>query len=534
VCLATVLAACEGPPARAKAWHPDPEPTPPVAAAPAASAAAEPAVGALHIRLPAEPSGLDPLVEPDRETLDVVEDTVFETLVRREPGRIAPALAESFRVAGGGNEIRFTLRPGVLFHDGRPFTAADARFSIEAARRGGARLRSVLADVVAVEVWSPRDLRVVLRRPDGYALRALAEVPMLPAALYDTEAGRLAHVRAPVGTGPYRLERWSRGDRIVLERFKDYWGPTPAIATVELVVIPDAARALAQARAAKLDVLPALIPAHWPVPADVAAAFAPLELVPPRFVAGLMNLRRGPFADVRVREAAALLVDRARLARDVWRGLARAGSGPVWPGGPGDAEGPEPPLFDPLRAGLLLSGKKPKILLIATGGPARLDRAGGEAAEPPGSDTERDFVVAALRRGGFVVELRSVPPDDYFARLKAGDFDLALIDYRGRVDEDLAPLFGTNGARNYAGLASKAVDAALADAAATWEPEARAPYVAALGRAIAAEWPMIPLVVPTPRGLVARRLGHVVVRDGWIAIRELTWTEKVTGAGAPP
>jgi len=331
---------------------------------------------------------------------------------------------------------------------------------------------------------------------------------MLPAAGRDRQ-------RAPVGTGPYRLERWTRGDRIVLERFADYWGPAPGIGTIELIVVPDAARALALARDGQIDVLPSLIPAHWPVPADVAAGFAPLEVAPARFVAGVMNCRRAPFADVRVREAAALLVDRARLARDVWHGLARAASGPVWPGGPGDAEGPPPPLFDPLRAALLLEGKKPKIVLLAGGG---------------GIDPERDFVVAALRRGGFVVETRAASGDDYLARLKAGDFDLALIDYRGRVDEELAPLFATSGARNFGGLASRALDAALADAAASWEPEGRAPYVAALGRAIAAEWPMIPLVVPTPHGLVAKRVGNVVVRDGWISIRDL----KLTGTAAPP
>src|SRR5262249_7315196 len=197
------------------------------------------------------------------------------------------------------------------------------------------------------------------------------------------------------------------------------------------------------------------------------------------------------------------------------RGRGRAGGGRVGPGGRGDAEGPPPPLFDPLRAALLLEGKKPKIVLLAGGA---------------GVDPERDFVVAALRRGGFVVETRPASGDDYLARLKAGDFDLALIDYRGPVDEELTPLSATSGARNLGGLASKSIDAALADAAASWEPEGRAPYVAALGRAIAAEWPMIPLVVPTPHGLVAKRVGNVVVRDGWISIRDL----KLRETGAPP
>jgi peptide/nickel transport system substrate-binding protein len=534
VLLTTFLAACEGPPARAKPWRRAPDP---VAAAPEGPAVDrvrahrdddERRAHTLRIRLPADPSGLDPLADPDREALEVVEDTVFETLVRHGPAGITPGLAESFRVTGGGNEIRFVLRPGVTFHDGKPLTALDAQFSIDAARRPASRsprLRVALADVATVEVFGPRDLRVTLRHPDGYALRALAEVPILPAALYAGESARTDHIRAPVGTGPYRLEKWIRGDRLVLARYPGYWGPAPAIDAVELVVVPDGARALTMAREGRLDILPALIPEHWPGLAKspgVAAAFAPIELRPARFVSGVLNLRRPPFDDVRVRRAAALLVDRMKVARDGWRGLARPSSGPVFAGGPGDAEALDPPPFDPVFALHLLDeagwamdkdgarardGKRLKIALLVS----------GTAADPT-----RDLLVASLRRGGFVVELRSVAVDDYLARLRAGDFDVALVDYRGRVDESLAPLYATGGALNWGGLAAPTVDAALLAAQEPWEPAARAPLVAALARAIADEWPAIPLVVPTPHGLVARRVGGLVGHDGWFAIRDLT------------
>jgi len=537
--LVTVFAAigsaggCDGPPARVKAWrHADPPAPSVVVPASAPSAPADDdarRARTLRIQLPVEPTSLDPFVDPDRAMVEVSDDTLFETLMRHGPSGYRPELAESFRVVGGGSEIRFVLRAGVTFHDGKPFGAVDAQFSIDAARRPAARnvrLRTALADIISVEMWGPRDLRVTLRKPSGYALRALAEVPIVEAALYATESTRAQRGRAPVGTGPYRLVRWTKGDRLTLERFPAYWGTAPAVEAVEFVVIADGAKALTLTKQGKIDILPALIPEHWPAEAEapgVASAFAPLELQPPRFLAAVFNLRRPPFDDERVRHSAVLLVDRWRLARDAWRGLARPISGPVWPGGLGDAEGPEPPTYNPLWAGRLLddagwtldkdglrsqAGKKLKIVLLAT--------AAG-AGEP-----DRDVLLTSLRRGGFLVELRLIGPDDYLARLKAGDFDLAAVDYRGRVDEDLAPFFGTGGARNFGGMATRDVDDALVAAAEPWEPAARAPRVAALARLAAAAEPLLPLVRPTPHGLVAKRVRGLVVHDGWFAIRDLT------------
>src|SRR5262249_28269396 len=208
VCLVTICTgtACEGPPARAKSWRAAHEPRPapaeadaPVASASTSSGGDDDRAPTLRTQIPVDPSSLDPFGTeggPDRQMLEVTEDTVFETLLHHDSGSYQPGLAESFRVtagAGGGAEIRLVLRAGVTFHDGKPFTAADAQFSIDAARRAASknsRLKSALANVATVEIWGPRDLRVVLRRPSGYSLRALAEVPMLPAAVYGPESGR--------------------------------------------------------------------------------------------------------------------------------------------------------------------------------------------------------------------------------------------------------------------------------------------------------------------------------------------------------
>ncbi len=539
VALGLALGACEGPPARPKPWRHAPEPTASAGAETSAAArlreraeAEEARRRTLRIRLEADPTHLDPLLDPEVEELRAVKGTVFESLVVHAPDGdgVAPALAESYRVLDGGTELRFTMRAGATFHDRKPVTAADAQFSLDRARGGASRvphLRRAFAGVVAVEVWGPRDLRVRLRRPDGYVLRALVDLPILPAAVY--EAGDLArnpHNRAPVGTGPYRFVRWARGDRIVLARNDAYWGPRPAFDRIELAIVPDAARALTLAREGELDLVPALIPEHWPGEATAPATargLGLLRLQPAWLRFGAFNCRRAPFDDVRLRRAAALAVDRDKLARDVHRGLARPVAGPIFPGGPGDAPAAPPPTDPALAAAFLeeagwhdgdgdgireKDGQKLRVVLLA-GGDAR-------------ADAERDLVIAGLRRAGFWVELRPGDRGTLAARLAGGDFDLALLDYRGGTDEDLTPLYGSAGELNPGRCGSSAMDAALAAAVARDGPAARRPAVAEIARLAAEEQPLLPLAAADPVGLVSKRLAPATPWDGWLPVAALT------------
>ena len=535
-----LTAACEGAPARPKPWRHDVDQAP--AAAPATQPAAVPvAVEAaarekrLRIRLEAEPRHLNPLVDPDRSTLRVVEGTIFETLLHYRPpvtegsaGTLEAGLAHSFRVSPDGRELRFQLREGVTFHDGKPFTSVDAQFSIDAARsragRAPARLQTLLADVQTVDLVGPRELRVTLRRPNGYALRAMAEVPILPAHLYRDELRRPG--RTAIGTGPYRLAEWKKGEAIRLLRNETYAGDKAAIAEVELVIEPDGAKALIEAKRGAIDVVPELIAEH--VPEQLAApgvkgTFAEIRLRPAAFTFMVVNARRPPFDDARVRRAAALLVDRKKIADEILGGLARPVAGPVWPGGPVDGPAPPAPAFDPAAAARLLdeagwkdadgdgmrerNGERLRVSLLAT-----TDARG---------DAERDLVVAALRKGGFLVDVRPGESAFLLTVLRGGEFGAALVELRGRADDDVTGLFESGGKSNWGGFASPAVDRVCARLRAAYEPAARREAAGELGRLLAEEMPVVPLTAPEPVGLAHRRVEHLAVWDGWFAIAEL-------------
>lgn len=554
------LGACEGPPSHGKPWRkPLPEPPPltrpegsAAARADAALEAAKKRAHTLRIHLVAEPSHLHPLLDPDLETLRVTEGTIFESLVTLAPAGdpaaawgVAPQLAETFRVIGDGRELRFTLRDGVRFHDGGRLSVVDAQFSLDTARFRAPRFREALADVMTVEIAGTRELKVTLRKPNAYVLRAIAEVPILSSNVYGP-GGQAWHgaKKIAIGTGPFRLARWDRGARIVLARNESYWGGAPAspppatpdapapapvaesaVDEVEFVIEPDAARALMRAKRDEIDILPALSWAH--VPAQVVAmapAFAPVRLAPPRLRYLVFNTARPPFDDARVREAVSLVIDRRRLADELLHGTVRLVGGPVWPGGPGDAAATPEPRTDLGAAAQLLdeagwvdaekdgtrdrAGVALKVVLL-TGQDAR-----GEA--------ERELVVSALRKAGFQVEVRAGDPAVLLARLKDGVFDLATVEWRARVDEDLTPLFGTGGARNWGAFTSKALDALLVAAQTAWDPAQRAARVAEVGRAVASEWPIAALYAPAPLGLVHTRVHGLVVHDGWFAIRGIT------------
>jgi ABC-type transport system substrate-binding protein len=535
------LAGCDSP-ARVKPWRHAPDPTS-EARARGSAAASEPGseidlaarAHTLRVHVDADPGRLTPLVAPSQWARRITLGTIFEPLVRyvppdgQGPGRYAPRLARSWRVAPSGLEVRIEIEPGVTFHDGRPLTSGDVQFTLDAVRdprRGIDHLRAMLEDVEAVELVSPRELRIRLKRPSGWVLRALAEVPILPMHVYD---GSLLAGGALVGTGPWRLVSHKAGS-VHLGRNARYWAGKPAIADLEFVYQPDAAEALNEAKRGGLDVIASLIPAHWPEQANapgVIARFRPLELAPPRLRYLTFNAQRAPLSDPRVRHALALLVDRRTIARRVFDGLARPAQWPIWPGGPISGPEPQVPDFDPAAAAKLLdaagwtdadpkdgirdhAGRQLRLVMIGGDKPVAKDASG------PPHKLERDYFVEAARRIGVVIDVKTGGESWLEKRLADGSYDIAELVWSGMVDGEPASLVGRGTPR---------IDRALDALAAAWDPEERARLAPELAAALVEAWPLAGIVADSPRGLVAKRLKGVRVWDGWIDLSQLSFVE---------
>lgn len=540
------LAACDSP-ARVKPWRHAPDPTAEAARAPVSPALAlgqgssEAEVRAarshtLRVHVDAEPGRLHPLLSPTTWGRRITLGTVFEPLLRYVPpegaltaGRFAPRLARSWRVMPSGTEIRIELEPGVKFHDGRPLTTSDVQFTLDAVRdprRGIDHLRPLLEDVEAVELITTYELRLRLKRPSGWVLRALAEIPILPMHVYD---GSLAAGGALVGTGPWKLAS-NKGGTVHLARFDGYWAGPAAIADLEFVYQPDAAIALKDAKRGDFDIVPAMISAHWPEQASapgIAAAFRPLELRPPRLRYLAFNAQRPSMIDPRVRHALGLLVNRREIEKRVFDGLARAALWPIWPGG--FVSGPEVPVpeFDPAGAGKLLDAagwidSDKDGIRDQNGVQLRLVLIGGEKPEPkdasaPPVKIARDYFVEAARRIGVMIEVRTGGEAWLDKRIAEGSYDLVEQIWSGMVDSNFAARI----ARDPQRASSPKIDRVLEAMAATWDPAERTRLSAELAAGLAETWPIAGIVADAPRGLIHRRVQGVRVWDGWIDFTQL-------------
>jgi peptide/nickel transport system substrate-binding protein len=541
---AAVAAGCDSP-ARVKPWRHAPDPAAEAQRAPSSPALSD-APGdpdlrvarahTLRIHVDAEPGRLSPLVAPSVWARRITLGTIFEPLLRyvppegQAPGRYAPRLARSWRVAPSGLEIRIELEPDVAFHDGHPLTAADVQFTLDAVRdprRAIDHLRPMLDDVEAVELVSAHELRLRLKRPSGWVLRALAEVPILPMHVYD---GSLLGGGALIGTGPWRLAS-NKAGTVHLARYDRYWGTKPAIADLEFVYEPDAAVALREAKRGSLDLIAALIPAHWPEQANapgIVAAFRPLELDAPRLRYLAFNPARPPLDDPRVRHALALLIDRHTIARRVFGGLARPALWPIWPGGPiSGAEAPVPDLAPAAAARLLdeagWTDSEPKDgIRDRAGKQLRLLMIGGEKPAPrdpsvPPARLERDHFIEAARRIGVVIDVRTGGEAWLDKRVTDGAYDIAELAWTGMVDSDPAQILAH-------AERSPRIDRAIDALAAAWDPAERARLAPELATALAETWPIAGIVADAPQGLIAKRLAGVRVWDGWIDLSQLSFT----------
>ena len=268
-----------------------------------------------------------------------VVSKIFDGLLDYGPDlKPRPQLAESVDVSADGLTVRLQLRKNVLWHDGKPFTAADVKFSAEEIwRKYAPTARRVFQYLTKVDTPDAHTVVLTLSKPTPVILNALDVVaaPVLPKHLYEgTDIPNNPYNNKPVGTGPFVFKEWSRGSHIALERFDRYWVPgLPYLDRLTFKIIPDVAgRATALetgavhygernpvtfADADRLAKLPNLV-----VSKEGYDGFAGwLWLIP--------NLRDPIVAKLEVRQAILHAIDRNALVKTVWGGYAVPATGPV-------------------------------------------------------------------------------------------------------------------------------------------------------------------------------------------------------------
>lgn len=281
-----------------------------------------------------------------------VSFNLYDTLVRRNPGgSLEPGLATAWELVSP-TAWRFRLRSGVVFHDGDAFSAADARFSLERTYDPAAKtlVATALTTIERIETPDPLTLVVHTRRPDFLLPARLASYggQILPKA-YVERVGADGLSRRPVGTGPVRFIEWVKGDRVVLERVPGYWGGTIAPSRVIIRPVPDVGTRLAALLKGELDIMVALPPDHVERVARHPATKVVQVLYAGQHVL-VVDSRRPPLDNPRIKQALSLAIDRETLVRELLRGQGIVPNGPI-PQGESHHDPTRPPLpYDPALA----------------------------------------------------------------------------------------------------------------------------------------------------------------------------------------
>lgn len=249
------------------------------------------------------PVSFDPHRDVGVMSMTVNSNVYDSLLVRDQAMQITPALATSFKRVNP-TTLELTLRKGVVFHNGDPFEAKDVKFSIDRvlSKTEPSPQRGWLNTVESVQVVDTHTVRLVTNAPDPVLPARLTLIAMV-SKVYVEKVGSEGLAAQPVGTGPYRVGKWVRGDYVDLDAFANYWGAKPSIERARFRAIPDVAARIAALQAKNVHLITNL-PPDYVEPIKKRADLKVVSIRSPRVLfIGLVNTRPGPLQDQRVRQA---------------------------------------------------------------------------------------------------------------------------------------------------------------------------------------------------------------------------------------
>ena len=438
----------------------------------------------LRIGLAADVTSLDP------HFLNVAPNNnaawqIFDALVNVDADtRLVPGLAVSWR-ALDATTWEFKLRKGVKFHDGSDFTAADVVYSLErpaTLTSSPGPFTGFVKAIVAMNIVDPWTLRLKTAAPyamlphDLDSIFIVSKKAATGASTEDFNSGKAA-----IGTGPFKLVRFARGDRIELARNDAYWGARPYWDRVTLRILPEDAARIAALLAGDVDVIENIPTADltrlksnpdFRLEQKVSWRTLFLHLDQYRVHAPHLSdksgkpLAKNPFMDARVRLAISKAINRKAIVERVMEGNAVAAGNLVSPPVFGHVPELKPEAYDPAGA---------KQLLAAAGYPDGFALTLDAPNDRYVNDEQLPQALAQmLARVGIQARVETMPASVYFAKARAGEFSCALLGW-GSFSGDLAlrALVATPdaakgyGAWNWGRYSNPKVDALLAQDFAT-------------------------------------------------------------------
>lgn len=434
----------------------------------AAAAAATPAAGLhaqtiLRVGLAEDPDVLDPTL-----ARSYVGRIVFASLCDKlfdidEKLNIVPQLALAHETSADGKAVTIKLRPDVKFHDGEPMDAEAVKFSIERhLTTQGSFRRPELSEIDTVEVVDPLTVRLLLKRPYSPLLAQFTDRAGMMVSPKAAKAAGDRFGQRPVCAGPYKFVERLQQDRIVVERFADYWNK--GAVTIDRIVyqpITDSTVRLANLKAGQLDLIERTLATDMDnIRADSRLRLATVVELGYQGITvnvGKGEAAKGPLgSDARVRQALSLAIDRDALNQVVYNGVYTPGNQWVSPENP-YYQGRFPvPKRDIAKAKQLIqqSGARTPITV--------------DLMVPNNPETRQtaEVMQAMAAEAGFDLKIRVTEFATSLKEAEEGRYQAYMLNWSGRADPDgNSYSFNKTGSpQNYSAYSNPEVDAALDEA----------------------------------------------------------------------
>ncbi|WP_299286924.1 ABC transporter substrate-binding protein [uncultured Tateyamaria sp.] len=378
----------------------------------------------ITVAIQLEPPHLDPTSAAAGAIDSVLYSNVFEGLTRfMGDGSVVPGLAASWEISDDGLTYTFALREGVTFHDGTTMDAEDVKFTFDRilAEDSANAQKALFEGITSVEVVDPQTVRMTLGAPNGNMLFNLAwgdAVIVAPESIENIK-------QQPIGTGPFKFDSWTQGDKIEISRAESYWGDAPALEKATFKFISDPTAAFASVMAEDVDVF-----SGFPAPENL-----PQFEADPRFQVLIgstegetilsTNNKKPPFDDVRVRQALAHAIDRQAIIDGAMFGYGT----PI-----GTHFAPHNPAYVDLTGGSAFDPDKARALLAEAG---MADGFKTTLHLPPPSYARRggEIIAAQLADVGITAEIINVEWAQWLETVFRGkDFGLTIVSHTEPMD----------------------------------------------------------------------------------------------------
>jgi peptide/nickel transport system substrate-binding protein len=469
------------------------------------------------------------------EDPDVLDPTLARTFVGRivfaalcdklfdvdEKLNIVPQLATGYEWSADSKALTIKLRSGVTFHDGEKLDAAAVKFNLERHKTmPGSNRSGELRPVTSVDVVDPSTVKLNLSAPFSPLLAALADrAGMMVSPKAAQAAGQNFGVK-PVCSGPFKFVERIAQDRMVFERYPQYWNKDQIhLEKIVYTPVPDATVRLANLRSGQFDFIERVAPSDIEkLKSDAKLKVARITEIGYQGIT--INVGKSELAqknplgkDARVREAFELAIDRQGIVQVAMDNEATVGNQWVAPNNPYYAKNVPIPKRDVVRARALLKEAgvtNPTVTLVT----------------PTTSDAQRIALIvqAMVRDAGFNVKIQSTEFATSLNMADKGDFEAYVLAWSGRADPD-GNLYSFDACKqplNYAGYCVPEIDELLNQSRSVREPAERRKVYEQIAARVLKDRPIIYLYHRNWLWSYTAKLGGVRnVPDGLLRVQGL-------------